>query len=583
MGILDEDVARVRDTADIVAVASEHIALKRVGRRYQGLCPFHAEKTPSFSINPEQNLYFCFGCQAKGDVITFVREIEHVDFVGAVEQLAARAGIQLRYTEEGQSKERQRRTALIEALAKAVDWYHERLLTSEDAARARGYLRSRGLDGDVVRRYRIGWAPGDWDALSRALRVPGDVLRDAGLGFVNSRDRMQDSFRSRILFPIFDAQGDPVAFGGRKLPDAEGPKYKNSSETSVYRKSKVLYGLNWAKGAIVEADEAILCEGYTDVIGFDQAGVPRAVATCGTALTEEHVRLLRRFARRLVLAFDADAAGQAAAERIYEWERAHEIDVAVAALPKGSDPGDLARSDPAALARAVKEAVPFLAFRVDRVLADGRLDHPEGRAAAAGAALDAIREHPNEIVRHEYAAQVAVRLGLDVNDLVRMADDRSSRPAVRVVPERAPEPGGPELEALRLAVHRPADVASHLDEVLFGDELHRAAFRALASAATLHDAIEQADPAAADLLQRLAVEDTDAEPADVVARLVDESATRALTQLEAEARRSEDPIGYAPVVGWIKLRVEELREPTTSLDAAGQLVAWLVERAQEGR
>ena len=177
------------------------------------------------------------------------------------------------------------------------------------------------------------------------------MLTGAGLGFINSRGRQTDAFRGRILFPIFDASGDPVGFGGRIMPDADGPKYKNTSETAIYAKSKVLYGLNWAKGAIVAADEAIVCEGYTDVIGFADAGLPRAVATCGTALTEEHFRTLKSFAHRVVLAFDADAAGQNAAARFYEWERAYEIDVAVAALPAGVDPADLARSDPAALAR----------------------------------------------------------------------------------------------------------------------------------------------------------------------------------------------------------------------------------------
>jgi DNA primase len=584
MGIVDEDVVRVREAADLVSIASQHMALKKVGRRYVGLCPFHAEKTPSFTINGEAGLYKCFGCQAGGDVITFVREVEHVDFVGAVEFLAGRTGIQLRYTERAESRERQRRASLVAAMAKAVDWYHERLLTAPDANRARGYLRSRGYDGEVVRRFHLGWAPDDWDALAKALRLPDDVLRDTGLGFINRRQRQQDAFRGRVLFPIFDAQGDPVAFGGRSLPDAEGPKYKNSPETPIYHKSRVLYGLNWAKTPIVEADQVIVCEGYTDVIGFALAGVPRAVATCGTALTEEHVRAMRRFARHVVLAFDADAAGQAAAERIYEWERKHEVGVSVAALPSGTDPGDLARTDPAALAKAVENASPFLAFRVDRALTGARLDHPEGRAAAAEAALDVIREHPSDLVRDQYVMQVADRCRLDPE---RLREQLRRGPRARVEVERPrPRPvekTGPALEALRLAVHRPADVADHLDEVLFEDELYLAAFRALAASETLHDAIERADPRAADLLQRLAVEDTDAEPADVIARLVDDATTRALIDIEAEARHSPEPLEYAQLIGWAKLRVEELRDPATSLDAATQLVAWLTERGQEGR
>ncbi len=319
MGIVDEDIARVREASDIVAVVSEHVQLKRVGRRWAGLCPFHSEKSPSFSVNAEQGLYYCFGCGAKGDVITFVREIDHLDFAAAVERLAAGSGITLRYTDARDGENRKRRSALVEAVAAAVDFYHQRLLSGADAAGARKYLRGRGFSGDEVRHYQLGWAPEGWDTLVRELRVGREQLVEAGLAFVNQRGRLTDSFRGRVLFPIFNAAGDPVAFGGRLLPGAEGPKYKNSTGSPIYDKSKVLYGLNWAKGDIVAADEAIVCEGYTDVVGFAAVGMGRAVATCGTALTEEHVRTLRSYAARVVLAFDADAAGQNAAARFHEW------------------------------------------------------------------------------------------------------------------------------------------------------------------------------------------------------------------------------------------------------------------------
>src|SRR5207247_1818808 len=181
-----------------------------------------------------------------------------------------------------------------------------------------------------------------WDSLARALRLPDDVLKDTGLGFVNRTGRQQDAFRARVMFPIFDASGAAVAFGGRVLPGGGGPKYKNSQETPIYSKRRVLYGLNWAKGSVVETGEAIVCEGYTDVIGFFTAGLPRAVATCGTALADEHFHVLKNFARRVVLAYDADSAGQQAAERFYEWERRYDIDIAVAAFDPGTDPADLA-------------------------------------------------------------------------------------------------------------------------------------------------------------------------------------------------------------------------------------------------
>jgi DNA primase len=580
MGIVDEDVARVRASTDFVAVASEHIALKRVGRRWIGLCPFHAEKTPSFSINAEEGLYYCFGCQAKGDVITFLREVEHLDFVEAVERLAGKAGIQLRYDQAAEGKDRQRRNRLIEAMERAVEWYHDRLLSAPDASAARGYLRSRGYDGETVRQFKLGWAPDEWHALSSALRLPDDVLVDTGLGFMNRHHRQTDAFRGRILFPIFDASGKPVAFGGRVLPGGDGPKYKNSPETPLYSKSRTLYALNWAKASIVEAGEVVVCEGYTDVIGFFLAGLPRAVATCGTALADEHFRMLKNFARRVVLAYDADAAGQAAAERFYEWEQRYEVDIAVASFPAGADPGDVARHDPAALKAAVEQAQPFLAFRLDRAVRAADTRSPEGRARAAEAGLGAIREHPNEIVRTEYAGQLAMRLGLPAEQLVAQAAARRTRVAAAPSSARL-EPVGPEVEALRLAVHRPEAVADRLEEVLFADERNLAAFRALASSATLHEAIEKADPGAAALLQRLAVEEAEADPDDVVALLAERAGRRALSELvelvNADESRFEE---LAPVMSWTRVTLEGLREPVTRVEASERLVAWLVERSE---
>lgn len=589
MGIVDEDVVRVRDSSDIVAVVTQHTALRKVGQRFQGLCPFHAEKSPSFSVNAEQNLYYCFGCQAKGDVITFVRETEHLDFVGAVEYLANKAGVTLRYTDKVEGESRKKKARLTAAVAKAVEWYHERLLSSDDAATARGYLRSRGLDGDQVRQYKIGWAPDSWDALSKALRLPDDVFVDAGLGFKNKRGRQTDAFRGRVLFPIYDVQGEPVGFGGRILPGADGPKYKNSAESAIYAKSKVLYGLNWMKPTIVEADEAIVCEGYTDVIGFAAAGMPRAVATCGTALTEEHVRMLKRFAGRVVIAFDADSAGQAAAERFYEWERAYDIELVVADLPVGVDPADLARTDQPALRKAVEHAVPFLGFRVDRVLGQATMSSPERRARAAEAALAVIAEHPSELVRDQYVMQVADRCQVDADRLrVALREGRVGPSDKRQADERPPAPSSgpvkasPESEALKMAVHRPGEVAALLDEALFVSELHAAAFRALAESDTLAIAIAQADPAAAELLQRLAVEESEADPEDVAARLAEEAATRELTLVEAEARRSDDALSFSDDVRFLKLNMELLRDPETSVAAVGELVPWLRHRL-EGR
>jgi len=573
MAIVDEDVERVRQVSDLVDVVSKHVALRKVGRRWTGLCPFHAERTPSFSVNGEDGLYYCFGCQARGDVISFVRHVEQLDFVGAVEWLAARSGITLRYTTAGEGKERQRRKRLVEAMTLAVDWYHERLLSAPDAAPARGYLRSRGYDGDVVRHYKLGWAPDEWDALSRALQLPDAVLRDTGLGFLNRRNRQQDSFRARVLFPISDVQGDPVAFGGRVLPGGEGPKYKNSSDTPIYAKGRVLYGLDRAKSAIVAADEVIICEGYTDVIGFDRVGLPRAVATCGTALTEDHLRSLRSFARRLVLAFDADAAGQAAADRVYEWERRFDLDVSVAAMPKGSDPADLARTAPDVLREAIANAVPLLGFRVARVLEAGRLTTPEGRTRAAEAALEVIREHPNELVRDQYVMQVAARCQQDP-DRLRGVLARAARTGTVTIPteqasRRTKESA--EAVALKLLMHRWDETAPYLSEVLFTDGVTLDAFRALGATTRVQDAIDVASPEAADLLARLDQEADQAavlDPGVEIGHLITNAAQRRLAAMLAGPDRPSD-------VSDVRRLIDEVREESAGSEAAAQLLGWL--------
>ena len=625
MGIPDEEVAQVRAATDIVALISEHALLKKVGRRWSGLCPFHTEKTPSFSVNAEEGFYYCFGCQESGDAITFVRAMDHLDFVDAVRFLADRAGITLHEDQE-MGRDHKRRSELLDAMDRAIDWYHERLLRSPDAGPARDYLRSRGYDGEVVRQFRLGWAPDDWDAMAKSLRLPENVLSDSGLGFVNRRDRVQDFFRGRVLFPICDPSGRPVALGGRILPPRPGqppsdrpePKYKNSQESPIYSKRRTLYALNWAKKGIIAQGEVVVCEGYTDVIGCFQAGAPWAVATCGTALAEEHFTLLRNFAKRIVLAYDADAAGQSATSRVYEWERKHEVDVVVADLPGGSDPGELARTNPTALARAIKEARPFLQFRVDRMLNAGDLATAEGKARAADAALTAVAEHPDDLVRDQYVMQLADRCRLDPARLRERLDHLRANPPVERPTRRTrssdePPPRddpeydgdlvgvadggsgsalaaalrpGPGLEALKLAVHRPEDVGDRVHAVLFTDRVQRQAFVALLENDSVHEAVESASPEVASLLRRVIVEEPMAgdpelgDPVDsVVAVLLRGAARRALAEVEIESRVGEDSWqARAAETVQVRLWLDELEESPFGRDAADRLVAWLVER-----
>jgi DNA primase len=590
MGIVDEDIATVRERSDIVAVVGEHVQLKREGHQWKGLCPFHGEKTPSFYVNPAKGVYHCHGCQVGGDVITFVREVEHLDFASAVEKLAAKAGVGLRYTDQHEGEGRQRRKRLSEAVGRAVDFYHQRLLSSPDAAAARGYLRSRGLDGDEVRRYQIGWAPEGWDTLAKALRLPPDVFTDAGLGRRNQRGSLTDAFRGRVMFPIYDTDGVPVGFGGRVLPGGDPPKYRNSAEGPLYAKSRVLYGLNWVKSAVVAADEVIVCEGYTDVIGFAAAGVPRAVATCGTALTEDHVRILRRFARRVVLAFDADAAGQNAAARFYEWERKFELDVGVAAMPAGVDPADLARSDPDALRAAVEGAVPFLRFRVDRALA-APMDGPEQRAKVAEEALAVIGEHPSDLVRDQYLMEVASRTGIDP-DRLRAGARRRPRGAAPATRSGAADAGrssrparsaGPvprsEVEALRLLAWQREDVEQWLVEALFSHPLTSAAYRALRDGEDVRVALDHVDEQTAALLRQVATEEPDADADDVIDLVVAAAGRRAVAALQRRAAQSDQPLAFAGDVAWLKDHLERLQSDDQGddarFDAREQLLAWL--------
>ena len=602
MGILDDDVARVREATDLVALAGEHIALKRVGRRFMGLCPFHAEKTASFSVNPELGVYYCFGCQKSGDSITFIREIEHLDFVEAVERLAARAGITLRYDNVAVGKDRKRKERLSEVVGAAIAFYHRLLVEAPEGGPGRKHLRARNFDGDAARRFHLGWAPDAYDALSLHLQHEGFERKDieeAGLAFVNRVNKLQDQFRSRLMFPIYDSRGEPAGFGGRALGD-QMPKYKNSPDTPVYQKSRLLYGLNWAKGEIVARGEVVICEGYTDVMAFVLAGTPNAVATCGTALADEHFQILKNLARKVVLAYDADSAGQAAAERWYQWEQAYEVQVQVADLPAGRDPGDLWKDDPAALKTAIERAAPFLQFRIDRLLAGADLRTLESKARTAEDAASIIASHPSELVRDQYVMKLAGMLDIDADRL---------RAAVRAGPRRRParesrrgdETDAPpprptqvdrrELDVLRWSIHRPELVVDWLDSSLFIDSAARSVFELLADSATFQEALDASDDSTRALLQRLANEEppeveNEDELATLRARLmtntVEPAAQRLLVRMlhDGDERGSEVKTHLSAMT-----HHREIGDWEAARHDAEQLVGWAVARADanEGR
>ena len=576
MGIVDDDVARVRDATDLVALAGDHLALKRVGKNYVGLCPFHAEKTPSFNVNPETGRYKCFGCDASGDAITFVREVEHLDFVDAVERLASRAGITLRYDSNQATKDRGRRDRLVAVVDAAIAFYEQLLLEAGEGGTARRYLRSRGFDGDAARRFHLGFSPDDFDRLSMHLQQRGfsrNDITDAGLAFVNRVNKLQDQFRARLMFPIYDSRGDAVGFGGRALGD-DSPKYKNSPDSVIYHKSRLLYGLNWAKAEIVAREQVIICEGYTDVMAFALAGAPNAVATCGTALADDHFQILKNLSRKVVLAYDSDAAGQGAAEKWYAWEQQFDIEVKVADLPVGRDPADVWHDDPERLLQAVADAKPFLEFRIDRALAGSDRSTIEGRARAAEVAAAIVAEHPSDLVRDQYVMKIAGELGIEADRLREAVAGRSTtargasaeRPRARTEPTRrraaAPRVDRREHDLLLYTVHDGELVDGWIDSRLFADPIARDAFDAIVATPDIHEAIANAEGPVLELLERVTVEEPveDDEPESLRARLmanaIAPAAERVLTAMvrAGDARASSvkvllDALTYARDAG----------------------------------
>ncbi|HVB50184.1 MAG TPA: DNA primase [Acidimicrobiales bacterium] len=608
MAISDDEIAQVRAATDLVALIGETVALKRSGQRWTGLCPFHGEKTPSFSVNAEEGRYYCFGCRVSGDAITWMREMQHLDFIDALRLLADRANIVLHEDANAGPARKERQDALA-AMDRAVAWYHERLLASPDARGARDYLRSRGISGETARQFKIGWAPDEWDALSTALKLDAKVLEGTGLGFVNKRDRRQDSLRARVIFPIFDSAGRAIAVGGRILPSAgevepraDGrfePKYKNSPETTIYSKRKTLYALNFAKDDIIKSDEIIVCEGYTDVIALFGAGLPRAVATCGTALGEEHFQIMRNFAKRIVLAYDADAAGQSAAASVYQWERKHDVNVLVAKLPTGMDPAELAQRDPEDLRTRIADAVPFLRFRLDRVLDAANLATAEGRARGGELAMAVLAEHPSELVRDQYIQLLVDRFRLDVSlirsrvlELAKNPRPRGDREVPNEPPSTAPLVRSalprPGIEALRLYVHGPEIMKERLIAPYFVNEVQREVFEGLVSAQSLSELIDSFERRgqieAAQVLSELAVDELHrpysvSDLTAVVAQLVRSAVKEELARLDLDMREGRLSPDIAMSTSREVKEHELLLESPQGDLAERDLRAWLIERA----
>lgn len=451
--ISDEDIQRVRDATDAVALISESVVLQKKGRLYWGCCPFHGEKTPSFKVDPATGLWHCFGCGAGGDAFGFLMRRENIEFPDAVRLLADRARIEIVET-GGTGTGRGERERLNAALDAAADFYSQQLLQSRDAgaAKAREYLARRGFGSEVAKRWGLGWSPGR-GALVRHLSGLGfseSELIGANLALKSDDGRLRDRFYERVMFPIHDLAGKAVGFGGRVIGTGE-PKYLNTGETPVFHKSENLYAIDVSKNEIVKAKAAIVVEGYTDVIALHEAGVSNAVATLGTALTRKHVKLLGRFAPTIYYLFDADEAGLRAAERAAEFIDVAiapggdtAIDLRVAVVPDGLDPADfVARHGGEALGGVLESAMPLMQFVLQRRMAPFDLANPEERMKALGAVAPVLAYVKDSLLGKDYVNRVADLLSVDYQTVQKVVLE--TRPGF--LPQTAEESGGERKQA----------------------------------------------------------------------------------------------------------------------------------------
>ncbi|MGW6565171.1 DNA primase [Streptomyces sp. NPDC054975] len=429
--INDDDVKAVRDAVPIDAVVSEYLQLRNAGGgNLKGLCPFHDEKSPSFQVSPSKGLFHCFGCQEGGDTIAFVMKIDHLSFSETVERLAAKAGITLRYEEGGYNPGHQRgeRIRLVEAHKVAAQFYIDQL-DSPEAEIGRKFLAERGFDQAAAAHFGVGYSPAGWDHLTRYLRGKGFSDKELILSGLSQDGRRGpiDRFRGRLMWPIRDVGGDVVGFGARKLRDDDnGPKYLNTPETPIYKKSQVLYGIDLAKKDIAKVSRAVVVEGYTDVMACHLAGVTTAIATCGTAFGGDHIKILRRLlmdngSARVIFTFDGDAAGQKAALRAFEDDQKFAAETYIAIAPDGMDPCELrlAKGDQA-VAELVEPRTPLFEFALRQIVRRYDLETPAGRAAALDEAAPIVARIKNIASQHEVAVQLAGMLGiLDTQFVVR--------------------------------------------------------------------------------------------------------------------------------------------------------------------
>jgi DNA primase len=574
--IRDEDVQYIRERAPIDEVVADYVQLKNAGGgQKKGLCPFHDEKSPSFHVTPSKGYFHCFGCQTGGDAITFLMKIDHLSFTETIERLADRMGYTLRYDESfsGSKAPVGNRSRLIAAHAAAAKFYQNLLNTSADAAFGRELLTKRGFDRAACESFGVGYAPNSWDGLTKELRAQGFTIEElelAGLSKMGERGPI-DKFRNRLMWPIRDISGDVVGFGARKLASDEedqGPKYLNTSETPIYKKSQVLYGLDIAKKEIAKKRQVVVVEGYTDVMACHLAGITTAVATCGTAFGPDHIRIIRRllmdddaFRGEVIFTFDGDAAGQKAAMRAFNEDQKFVTQTFVAVEPDGLDPCDLRQNKgDLALRDLIARRIPLFEFAIKTELNLHNLNTAEGRVNALNATAPLVSQIRDKSLRPEYARLLAGWLGVEV-EIVSKAVAQGARNFVPTqdagsgeVTENSwrPDPLEPRLllerEVLKTKVQHPKLITmwGTIEDGAFTHPAYRALVAAInaASAERVLTPDDFTEPEIKALFTELSVEPirvdgeiTDRLVASIVARLREVGISRSIAELKSRLQR----------------------------------------------
>ena len=460
--IRNEDVAYVRENVRIDEVISDYLSLKQAGGdQKKGLCPFHDEKSPSFNVTLSKGYFHCFGCGKGGDVIKFLMEIDHISFVEAIEKLANRINYQLTYEGGKSNYQPGLKSRLIAANTAAQKFYQEQLNTNPSAQVGREFLMKRGFDREACESFGVGYAPDDWDQLTKYLRGQGFTNEELDLAGLSKEGQkgMIDRFRNRLIWPIRNITGEVVGFGARKLSeDDQGPKYLNTSETPIYKKSQVLYGLDRAKKEIATKRQVVVVEGYTDVMAAHLAGVTTAVATCGTAFGDDHIKILRNllmdddsFRGEVIFTFDGDAAGQKAALRAYEDDQKFVTQTFVAVEPNGLDPCELRQEHgDASLRDLIASRIPLFEFAIRTELKKHDLQTAEGRVNALAAAAPMVASVKNKVLRPEYIKQLAGWLGMDIEPVMSAVAQLAGKGSTAKVAENTvgnwrPNPAEPTL------------------------------------------------------------------------------------------------------------------------------------------